>query len=100
MKRTTNNLNKYRLACEEVISRADNRCEVMIDGKRCGKYIVDIGAINFAHTATRNGKSDDWINNPDNIVFTCAEHHLHEHTTGEKLIRCDYETTNYIPDEQ
>lgn len=100
MKRTTSNLNSYRKTCEQVMNRADSRCEVMIDGKRCGKYILNPEYINFAHTETRNGKSDEWINNPENIIYTCKEHHILEHTTGEKLIRCDYEEVNYIPDEQ
>ena len=89
----------YQGTCEKVMERADNLCEVMLEGKRCGKFIHHDTATysNFAHTDSRNGQSDEWINDPENIIFSCAEHHLEEHRTGEKLKRCDYSEINYIP---
>ena len=82
------------------MERADNRCEVMIDDKRCAKYIPEDKATytNFAHTDTRNGKSDEWINDPENIILSCACHHLEEEKTGIRLERCNYDEITYIPE--
>ena len=98
MKRNSTNLRKYKQTCELVLERADNRCEAMIDGKRCSKWIVEPVWTNFAHTETRNGKSDEWINDPENIIFCCAIHHTDSHTQGTKLIRCNYDEIYYVDD--
>jgi len=99
-KRNASNLKLYRETCKKVIKRSDNICEVMINGKRCGKYINDPVWDNFAHTQSRNGMSDEEVLSPENIIFTCLEHHHKEHETGEKLERCEYDEITYIPDEQ
>jgi hypothetical protein len=70
----------------------------MIGGGRCGKYIVEPKWINFAHTDSRNGQTDEWSLDPENIIFTCAEHHIGEHTQGEKIERCNYEEITYVPE--
>jgi len=100
MKRTGANLKKYKIACILVIKRADNRCEAIIEDKRCAKYIAEPKWINFAHKKSRNGASDEDVCNPDNIIFTCESHHINSHTTGEKLEMCEYgdEEFTYIPD--
>jgi hypothetical protein len=102
MKRSSHNLKLYRKTCDDVVERADERCEVMIDGERCAKFIGQDRAVwtNFAHTETRNGKSDEWINDPENIIFTCVEHHDDEHKKGIKLERCSYDEIYYVPYEQ
>ncbi len=102
MERNSKNLRIYRLACQEVLKRASGRCEAMIDGKRCGRYLGEdsVPAICFAHTETRNGKSDEWINDPENITLTCPEHHIAEHQKGEKIVRCEHEEIEYIIDPQ
>ena len=104
MKRDSNGLRTYKETCLEVMTRASNCCEILIDGKRCGRFIPDddARAICFAHTESRNGKSDGWVCNPSNILFTCAEHHIREHMQGEKLIGVDYDDSDgivYVPDE-
>ena len=101
--RNQENLRDYKIACQKVMTRADNMCEVMLEGKRCSKFIPEdaVTYTNFAHTDSRNGQTSEWVNDPENIVFSCTSHHIKEHSTGEKLVRCDYEDgeNNYIPDE-
>jgi len=110
MKRNSNNFIKYKKTCEEVIERADERCEVMIDEfgdactnlekKRCGKMIPfnQAKAINFLHTETRNGKPDDWVLDKENIIYGCEKHHIEEERTGKRVERCNYEEVYYVPD--
>lgn len=97
MKRNKQNLLLYKKTCRQVYERADGRCEVEINGKRCGRFILFEQAryINFAHTETRNGKSDDWVCEPDNIIFTCAEHHIEEEMTGKRMKKSNEIT--YVP---
>lgn len=93
------------------MARADNRCEVMVDQnglaisssrwwQRCGKLVSSdrATATNFLHVATRNGESQEWVLDPDNIIFGCAEHHYEEGRTGKHVTRCEYGETNYVPD--
>lgn len=101
MRRTSNNGKKYNDICRWIAEhRADFRCEAMIDGRRCGKQFIPelITPTQFAHISTRAGKPDSWILDPDNIIFTCPEHHIAQHAQGTPLIRCDYEEVNYVPD--
>jgi hypothetical protein len=103
-----NNLEAYKNVCLKVIERADNRCEVMIDENgdacsslpkhRCNKYILteQTQYINFLHKATRNGKSVDWVMNPDNIVFGCAKHHIEEERTGIRVQSIEYDKDELI----
>ena len=99
--RTPENLAEYKIACEKVLERSNGFCEVLLEGKRCSKFIGRDNATytNFAHTDSRNGQTSEWVNDPDNIVFSCVSHHIKEHQTGEKLVRCDYSEVNYIQDE-
>ena len=112
MKRNSANLKIYRTACDKVMKRADARCEVMLDyngdactdlpKRRCLKYILPevITWTNFLHTETRNGKSDDWINDPENITLGCASHHYEEGRTGKHVERCEYNDNElfYLPE--
>lgn len=114
MKRNLQNLALYKQTCRKVIERAENRCEVMIDkdGKacnnnpktRCGKYISTDEAkfINFLHTATRNAKSDEWVLDPQNIIYGCAEHHIEEENEGIGRVQSiDYSNQDeltYVPE--
>ena len=110
MKRNSNNFTKYKETCEKVIERADERCEVMIDEygdacselpkSRCGKFIPfdQARAINFLHTATRNGKTDEWVLDQENIVYGCEKHHIEEERTGKRVERCNYDDITYIPE--
>lgn len=102
MQRNNQNLKKYRKTCDRIVERSDNKCEVMIDGKRCARYINPVKWINFAHKDSRNGKSDEWILDPESIGLSCSRHHIDEHTKGGELEFCTYEENeiNYIPDEQ
>lgn len=108
----SNNIEVYRQVLAKVIERADNRCEVMVDKngnacsdlpkKRCFKYISSDSATwtNFLHKETRNGKSDAWVNNPDNIVFGCKEHHYEEEREGKRVEYCEYnDEPIYLPEE-
>ena len=104
------NFEQYKKACMEVIKRADEKCEVMIDefGKacsdlpktRCCKTILFDRAcpINFLHKETRNGKSNEWVMSPDNIIYGCKEHHIEEERTGRRVEMCDYDEVYYIKD--
>ena len=97
MKRNSANLRKYEKTCEIVFERCDGRCEVMVDknGKactrlpktRCSRFIPYelVQWANFLHTQTRNGKSDDWVLSPKNIVFGCESHHREEEQTGIRV---------------
>ena len=101
MKRDSSGLRTYKEACLEVMKRASNCCEILIDGKRCGRIIPDddARAINFAHTESRNGKSDEWVCDPDNIIYTCESHHILSHIKGIPLEKVEYnKELNYIPD--
>lgn len=114
MQRSLENLQEYRQACKKVITRADNRCEVLVDKNgnacidepkhRCCKFIADdqITYTNFLHKETRNGKSDKWVCDPDNIIFGCASHHWEESRTGQHVeqVQYDKEELQYIPDEE
>lgn len=114
MKRNQENLKLYRETCSKIIDRSDSRCEVFIDRngeactdlpkKRCLKFIPLEAAtwINFLHKETRNGKSDEWINDPNNIVFGCSRHHQEEESTGVRVQYQEYNNDNelrYIPEE-
>lgn len=101
MQRNEENLEQYKRTVNKVMERADNRCEVVKNGKRCLKYIPQDSATftNFLHTETRNGKSDEWVLDPENIVFGCAEHHYEEERTGIRVERCSYEEVQYLPEE-
>lgn len=81
MQRNSTNLRKYKEVCAKKIEDCNNLCEV------CGAYIYEPGYINFAHTATRNGKPDEWVLDPENIIFCCAEHHIQEEQTGIRIKR-------------
>src|SRR5210317_2009175 len=102
MKRNGANLKLYKETCKAVMKRSSNVCEVLIEGKRCGKYIPEeqAGWINFLHKETRNGKSDEWVLSPDSIVFGCAAHHIEEERTGKRVDSVDYEDgeLTYIPE--
>jgi len=101
MQRNGANLREYKKTCHAVVKRADNRCEVLVDGKRCGRYIHEPRYINFLHKETRNGKSDEWILSPSSIIFGCTEHHIKEEQTGERVQGVEYEEgeLTYVPDE-
>lgn len=102
MKRNSNNLRKYRKCCEMVYARASGCCEVIEFGKRCGKKIPydKVQYIHFMHKESRNGKSDEWVCDPKNIIFGCAEHHIQEHTKGVKVQGTEYDDNEltYVPD--
>jgi hypothetical protein len=110
MHRDSNNWQKYKQTCEQVIERASECCEVMIDENgsacsdlpksRCGKMIPHDQArtVNFLHKATRNGKPDEWVLSPDNIIFGCESHHFEESETGKHCEMCDYSEVMYIPE--
>lgn len=111
MKRTPENLEEYKKTMMKVLERADNRCEVMVDKfgnacteldkKRCLKYIPDDRATytNFLHKSTRNGKSAEWVHDPDNIILGCSQHHYEEENTGIRVEACVYDKDelNYLP---
>ena len=109
MKKTPANLERYQATCDAVMERADNMCEVMVDeGRsactnkpkhRCARFlpIDSVTYTNFLHTGTRNGKSDEWVLNPKNIILGCALHHLEEERTGIRVQRCNYDEINYVP---
>ena len=111
MKRTSQNLKLYKLSARKVLLRAGERCEVMIDQygmacsdlpkKRCLKWIGTDSATytNFLHKSTRNGKSEAWVLDPDNIILGCEKHHREEESTVVRVQQCDYEEVNYIPEE-
>ena len=112
-KRNSQNLAIYRATTmPQVMGRADNRCEVMLDEdgraisdkpkiKRCARYIPIEAAryINFLHKDTRSGKSAEWVNDPESIVYGCAEHHEEESKTGRHVEFVTYDTDDliYIP---
>lgn len=87
MKRSSNNLRKYKKTCELVYERADGCCEVIVGCSRCNRYIPyeQVRYINYLHKATRNGKSDEWVLDPNNIILGCATHHLEEERTGVRV---------------
>jgi len=100
MKRNSKNLKKYKKTIEQVFDRAYGVCEIIEDGKRCTRRfnLDQIQYINLLHKDTRNGKSDDWILNPDNIVLGCKEHHINEEMNGGRVDYVTYdEDINYIP---
>lgn len=101
MKRNGANLKKYRKICRAVLARSSGVCEVLIDGKRCGKYIGEENATwaCFMHKGSRNGKSDEWVLDPNNIIFGCVTHHLAD-PIGTKTEGVEYEEGEniYIPD--
>lgn len=111
MKRSPNNLKLYQGTVQKVMERASNRCEVLVDKhgmacvsgdkKRCLKFIAEDSATytNFLHTETRNGKPDEWVLNPENIIFGCVSHHHEEERTGIRVERCSYEEIYYLPEE-
>lgn len=103
MKRDGSNLKLYKQTCKAVMRRSSNVCEVLIEGKRCGKYIPeeDVGWIHFAHRETRSGKSDEWVLSPDSIIFSCASHHIEEEATGVRMKSIEYDDLDnivYIPE--
>ena len=103
MKKSASNLAKYRKTCHAVISRADNRCEALIDGARCGKYIAEAKWSNFLHRSTRNGKSDEWILDPSSVIFDCVSHHEAEERSGKRVEAVEYDDPDgiiYVPDNQ
>mgnify|MGYP001589648725 CR=1 FL=1 len=109
MQRTPQNLELYQQVCKQVMERADNMCEILVDDDRsacsnkekhrCLKYIPfdNVTYTNFLHTETRNGKNDEWVLNPKNIILGCALHHLEEERTGIRVERCSYDEISYIP---
>lgn len=113
MQRNAHNLKLYKETGIKVMERADNMCEVMLDENghacsdlpkitRCCKFISieTVTYTNFLHTYTRNGKSDEWINDPENIILGCASHHYEEGSTGKHVERCSYQgggEVTYIP---
>ncbi len=96
-----------------VMARADNRCEVMVDStgsalstkkgaRRCGKFLPPetVTYTNFLHVATRNGASQEWVLNPENVTLGCADHHYEEARTGKHVTRCDYSgDITYVPED-
>lgn len=105
MQRNGKNWEKYKKVCQWIAEkRADFCCEVLVEGKRCGKKFVpeNISPINFLHRETRNGKSDEWILNPNSIIFGCSSHHIEEEQTGKRVESVTYEEgeLTYVPDEQ
>ena len=102
MKRNLENLEEYKQTCVKVWDRANGFCEVLLKGIRCAKYIPfeEARYINYLHKDTRNGKSDAWVLNPNNIVFGCAEHHIEEERTGIRVESVDYWSDEpiYIPE--
>lgn len=111
MQRNLENLEAYKETCQKVMERAENMCEVMIDEnnkactnkpkRRCCKFITteEVRYINFLHKDSRNGKSDEWILNPDNIVLGCAIHHQEEESIGIRVQSCEYSNVPiYLPE--
>lgn len=100
-KRTAQSLREYKKCCQKVWERASGVCEILIEGSRCKKYIPfeSCRYINFAHKETRNGRTQEWVNNPNNIYFSCAEHHIDEETTGKRMQGVEYDDITYVPDE-
>ena len=86
-KRTSNNLRKYKQACQVVYDRAGGQCENTIDGVRCQRYIVWERATytNFGHLHSRAGKTEEWVRDPENFILVCIECHHNEHQLGIKL---------------
>lgn len=113
MKRSPENLKLYQESCRKIMERANNMCEVLIDEygkactdldkKRCNKYILEdnVTYTNFLHKSTRNGKSDEWILDPENIIFGCASHHYEESQTGKHVESYKYDKNEliYLPEE-
>ncbi len=99
MKRNKKNLEKYKKTIEKVFDRCLGVCEVIDKGKRCTRRfnLDQIQYINLLHKDTRNGKTDEWILDPDNIVLGCQEHHIDEEWTGKRVDYVTYEEINYIP---
>ena len=65
-----------------------------------GMYIPfeDCKYINFAHRAGRMGKSQEWVNDPDNIFFSCSSHHIEEESTGVRMEGVEYDDEIvYVP---
>lgn len=113
MQRNSSNLRKYNETCKEVVQRADECCEVMLDEngdacselpkvRRCARRIPYDQArrVNFLHRATRNGKSDEWVLSTDSIIFGCDEHHYEEGRTGLHVESVTYDENelSYIPE--
>ena len=111
MHRTIKNLESYRQTMLAVLNRADNMCEVLVDQDgnactdnqktRCCKYISLETAkyVNFLHKSTRNGKSEDWVLDPNNVILGCERHHVEEEKTGKRVCAVDYDLDEitYIP---
>lgn len=102
-KRNAAALREYKKCCKAVWERAGGVCEILVDGERCKMQIPfdQCRYINFAHKETRNGKSQEWVNDPASIFFSCALHHLEEERTGVRMQGVEYEEgePTYIPDE-
>jgi len=85
---------------EQVFDRCLGVCEVIDNGKRCTRRfnLDEITYTNLLHKETRNGKSDEWVLDPENIVLGCATHHYNEEWSGERVQYVTYdEDINYIP---
>ena len=93
-------LREYKKCCERVWNRASGVCEILVEGERCRMYIPfeDCKYINFAHRAGRMGKSQEWVNDPDNIFFSCSSHHIEEESTGVRMEGVEYDDEIvYVP---
>ena len=89
MKRTAKALVRYKETCRVVWERAGGYCENHQNGRRCNHYIGFEQATwtNFAHIKSRYAESEDWVCDPDNIMFVCSECHLKDHNNGIKLCK-------------
>jgi hypothetical protein len=102
-KRTKQSLLEYKKACREVYKRAGGVCEVLVNGERCQHQLLfeDVKYINFAHRSSRSGKTQEWVNDPNSIIFSCSSHHLDEEYTGKRMESVKYnDDFQYIPDPQ
>ena len=101
MKRSATNLRLYKKTCKAVWERSSGVCEIIVQGKRCTKYIPfeESRAINYAHKKSRNGESDEWVLDPANLWLSCAEHHLAD-PIGTKTEGVEYADGEpiYVPD--
>ena len=113
-RRDARSYREYKDTMRAVIERANAKCEVMLDKngnpctrlpkvRRCARDISEDQArfINFLHKSTRNGESQDWVNDPDNIIYGCAEHHVEEEKTHIRVEGVDYDDgeLTYIPED-
>jgi len=101
-KRNAQNLRGYKKCCKQVWERASGVCEILIEGERCKAYIPfeECKYINFLHKETRSGKDAEWVNDPENIYFGCAEHHIDEEYTGVRVQGVEYDDNEltYVPE--